>query len=357
MTNGSIVIAALPIGGLTATEAASRLTRALRAEHPDVDSHSFVQLPLVDGSEGTIDLLVTNTLGSFLEVEATGAAGEQLVVPLGFAGEDSKLGVIEMQRVSGSRSGEGTTFGVGELILDALDEGAFSVLLGQDEPIAADAGMGAAAALGVKFFDGKDKELDMRSAPLASIARIDATGRAFQLLSSRFFIAQSAKSASTVASQELCTELARLSEIIRRDVGIPILAEGRSASAVEFGLEAFLSVQRRDGMSLVIEATGIQQSIDRMECSTLILLVESASDLKQESLTALLKSAAASVKNVTLIFRAEPSAAEKKKLKATVIALSDAKVFAAPLPADASVETLKRDTLLRLEKLAAQVAV
>ena len=164
MNNGQIVIAALPIGGLTATEAASRFTRSLRAAHPEIDATCFVQLPLVDGGEGTIDLLVTNTLGSFLEVEATGANGEQVVVPLGFAGDDGKLAIIEMQRVAASRGGAGTTYGVGELILDSLDEGAFSILLGQDEPLAADAGFGAAQALGVTFFDKKNKELDMRSA-------------------------------------------------------------------------------------------------------------------------------------------------------------------------------------------------
>ena len=52
-----------------------------------------------------------------------------------------------MRRVAESPTGIGTTFGVGELVLDALDEGAFSIILGHDEPLAADAGLGAAQAL------------------------------------------------------------------------------------------------------------------------------------------------------------------------------------------------------------------
>jgi glycerate kinase len=357
MNNGQIVIAALPIGGLTATEAASRFTRSLRAAHPEIDATCFVQLPLVDGGEGTIDLLVTNTLGSFLEVEATGASGEQVVVPLGFAGDDGKLAVIEMQRVAASRGGAGTTYGVGELILDSLDEGAFSILLGQDEPLAADAGFGAAQALGVTFFDKKNKELDMRRASLSSVARIDGSGRAFQLLSSRFFVAQTAGSATTNASPELYQELTRLAEIIRHDVGIPVLAEGRSASAIEFGLEAFLSAKVQDGLSLVLEATEIQKRINEAQCSALILLTESAADLDRDALTSVLRSATESVKNISVILRQPPTAAEKKKLKGTVMTLSDAKVFVAPLTADATPESIRRDTLMRIENLATQGAI
>jgi glycerate 2-kinase len=357
MNNGQIVIAALPIGGLSGSEAASRFTRSLRAAHPEIDANCFLQHPFVDGGEGTIDLLVTNTLGSFLEVEATGSSGEQLVVPLGFAGDDGKLAVIEMHRVAASRSGEGTSYGVGELILDSLDEGAFSILLGQAEPLAADAGFGAAQALGVKFFDKKDKEVDVRTSPLKSIARIDPIGRAFQLLSSRFFVAQTATTARSSASQELYGELSRLAEIIRRDVGIPILPDGRSASALEFGLEAFLSAKVQDGMALVLEATGIQKLIDEGQCGSMILLAESVEDLNRDAVVALLKSAGESVRNITIILGQIASPAEKKKLKGSIMMLADANVFAAPLTADATQESIRRDTLMRIEKLASQIKI
>lgn len=354
-----IVIAALPIGGLTASEAASRLTRSVRAQWPSIASDRIVQLPLADGGEGTIDLLVTQSLGSFLEVEATGATGEPVVVPLGFAGEDGKLAIIEMHRVVRSTAAQGTTYGVGELIRDALDEGAFSVLLGHDEPLARDAGLGAAAALGVKFFDNAGHELDLKdpTIELSNISRIDASGRAFEILSSRFYIARSAKTLLTSPSPEYLLELDRLAEIARRDVGIPVATNNLSASGIEFGLTAFCGAEVRDGMALVIEATGVEAMLKAGECAAFVLLAENPQSLDREAVRALLALALSSVKHVTIIFSKPLSAPEKKKLfpKVTLLSLADAKLFAAPLAAEATPDTIRRDTLLRLEKIAPEL--
>jgi glycerate kinase len=356
-----IVIAALPIGGLTATEAASRLTRAIRAQWPAIPSDHIIQIPLADGGEGTIDLLVTHSLGSFLEVEATSATGEPVVVPLGFAGEDGKLAIIEMGRVARSSTAGGTTYGVGELILDALDEGAFSVLLGHDEPLACDAGLGAAAALGVKFFDDSGREIDLKdpSTSLSNISRIDASGRAFEILSSRFFVARSARTLETSPSEEFRAELVRLAEIVRRDVGVPVATDTLSASAAEFGLTAFCGAEVRDGMALVIEATGIEAMLKRGECGAFVMLAENPEAFDREAVRTLLNLALGGVKQVTVIFPKSLSAPEKKKLfpRAAVLSLAEAKLFAQPLGADATPETIRRDTLLRLEKIAPELGL
>ena len=162
-----------PIAPFPATEIASLAAKNIRAA---IKGSKVLQFPLVDGGEGTIEQLITSTLGSFLEVEATSASGEQVIVPLGFAGEGGSIGVIEMRAIAEAPSANsqkqtkknrlgfsGTTFGIGELITDALDEGAFSVILGWDEPLARDAGFGMAQALGVKFLDAGGKELDFKS--------------------------------------------------------------------------------------------------------------------------------------------------------------------------------------------------
>ncbi|MDP4199402.1 MAG: glycerate kinase [Bacteroidota bacterium] len=356
-----IIIAGLPIGGLSSGEATSRLTRSIRACWPALPSEHIVQLPLADGGEGTIDLLVTQSLGSFLEVEATSATGEPVVVPLGFAGEDGKLAIIEMQRVARSNEQRGTSYGVGELILDALDEGAFSVLLGHDEPLAGDAGLGAAAALGVKFFDSSGHELNMKdpASALSQVARIDATGRAFEILSSRFYIARSAKTLGTLPSEELRTELLRLSEIIRRDTGIPVSTEHLSASAVEFGLIAFCGAEVRDGMSLVIEATGVETMMKRGEIGTFILIAESPQAISADAVKNVLESASTSGARIILIVSHNPTAAEKKKLPArvTIRSLADARLFAAPIGVDAAMDAIRRDTLLRIEKIAPELGI
>ncbi|HEY3875386.1 MAG TPA: glycerate kinase, partial [Candidatus Kapabacteria bacterium] len=261
-------------GILDATDAASLLARLVRSSDPALAADRIVQLPLVDGGAGTIDFLVTHSLGSFLEVEAHNARGEDAVVPLGFAGEDGKLAVIEMARAAGvpTLGTAGTTAGIGELIQDALDEGAFSIVLGHEEALARDAGLGAAQALGVCFFDVSGNPLDLAkpSVSLEAIARIDASNRSFSLLSSRIFIARS----RSVAAVPDSSELNRLREIVQRDLGVRPPMVPQSASAIEFGLTALLGAEVRDGVSLILEASGISEAVRRKEFSYAIFFIE-----------------------------------------------------------------------------------
>ena len=96
----------LAIEGILRCHRRLRSKLCARTHSRDADrslaSSDLVQLPLVDGGAGTIDFLVSaHTLGSFLEVEASGASGGDVVVPIGFAGEDGKLAVIETPRAHG----------------------------------------------------------------------------------------------------------------------------------------------------------------------------------------------------------------------------------------------------------------
>src|SRR5688572_2934442 len=115
-------IATRQLSGLPAAEVASIAARTIRSMQKNAKTAQF---PLVSGGEGTTEQLVTATLGSFLEVEVTGSDGEQMIVPIGFAGDGGTIGIIEMRQVSPElaeqkatkkkRQFTGTTFGVGEL--------------------------------------------------------------------------------------------------------------------------------------------------------------------------------------------------------------------------------------------------
>src|ERR1043166_1449508 len=86
-----------PISPFPATEVASLAAKNI---HASIKGSKVMQFPLVDGGEGTMEQLITSTLGSFLEVEATSASGEQLIVPPGFAGEGGSIGVMEMRAIA-----------------------------------------------------------------------------------------------------------------------------------------------------------------------------------------------------------------------------------------------------------------
>ena len=353
-----ILIAALPITGIfSATEAASHLTRLIRSHNRTLANNDIVQLPLVDGGEGTIDFLVTHTLGSFLEVEATGAQGQEEVVPLGFAGEDGKLAIIGLERVAGvSKIGDsGTTYGIGELIRDSLDEGAFSVLLGHNEPIAADAGLGAVSALGVKFLNagGSPIAMNILGVDLADIAGVDVSGRSFELLSSRFYVAQSQRAASSKPSTQLLSELERLATIILRDASIHASTENLSASAVEFGLRAFLGAEVRDGGMLVLEASRIEEDIASGTFDSLLIFANDEAQLNSEHVQKLLASAHKFKRSAYVFYRKteKDAAVTVSQTELVVHSLQDVKLFQQPLTDGASAETIRRDLLMRLEKL------
>ncbi len=363
--HGKILAAALPIPGIwDATEAVSQLARSIRTHDRSLKSSDLIQLPIVDGGVGTIDFLVTHTLGSFLEVEAKDARGKDIVVPIGFAGEDGKLAVIEMSRVARvQHAGDsGTTAGIGELIQDALDEGAFSILLGLEEPLACDAGLGAAAALGVKFFDASDKEMDFilpgtahdRSyADISRIAKVDASTRSFSLLSSRIFIARAGES---IENQKPDNDLAKLAEIIRRDTGIHPSLKDLSPSAIEFGLSAFLGAEIRDGAALVLEASGINEAITRGEFSEFIFLTPSLEALEHDSLPAMLKLVREKVKHRAIVVAGERMPGAKSKGRIADDAephfyLKDVPLFQAPVDERSSIDEKRRDFTARLEKL------
>jgi glycerate 2-kinase len=385
---GKILIAAVAIDGIyDATDAASQVARIIRANDRSLASSDLVQLPMVDGGSGTIDFLISRTLGSFLEVEATGASGEEVVAPIGFAGEDGKLAVMEMALVARvPNTGDyGTTAGIGELIQDALDEGAFSVILGHEEPIACDAGMGVAYALGVKFFDTLDHEINFArpGSDISQIARVDATTRSFSLLSSRIFIARSRMTRIFIAHDEADDEaydeaddeaydahhaangklsneakenqafldaLPKLAEIIRRDTGIHTTTTNLSASAVEFGLITFLGAEVRDGASLVLEASNIAEAITRGEFSECIIVTPSLEWLEKDSLSTVIELARAKVKHRAIIVTGGTSAGQAADLEPRFY-LQDVALFQTPVSAGAGIEEKRRDMTMRLEKL------
>ena len=361
----NILTIALPIPGVSDDgEATSSLARTLRAADRSLDSGSLVQFPWLDGSRGTLDFLVTNTLGSFLEVEATGSSGDEVVVPIGFAGEDGKLAVIEMSRVASvaATGGHGTTAGIGELIQDALDEGAFSIVLCHEEPLAFDAGFGAAAALGVRFIDVNGAALDLSKpgSSLAYVERIDLSSRSFALLSSRIFIATSHSAKNSEASVEQKKELKRLAKILRRDTGIPVELQDPSASAVELGLCALLGAEVRDGLELVIEASRIPEAMERGDFSAAIILAPSEAELRTEPFASFLDRLRAHIPHRAILVRSAlvPDGAMRGKdhsASEVVHSLAELPIFQAPLRANATREELARDLMMRLEKIMPRV--
>jgi glycerate kinase len=164
-------------GRLTAAQAAEAIERGMRAVLHDAE---FFVAPMADGGEGTVD--------AFLRQGAQ-ARTVRVHAPLGnivdaqFALHDDDTAILEMAAASGlalvpSKRRDvmrADTFGTGELIRAALDEGARRIIIGIGGSATSDGGTGMLRALGVRFSDETGEVLDRAIARYRRLEEIDCT--------------------------------------------------------------------------------------------------------------------------------------------------------------------------------------
>ncbi len=165
-------------GSLTAVEAASAINKGIKNAFAEAVT---VQLPIGDGGEGTMETLVAATNGEIRKVEVTGPLNCPVEAAYGILG-DGKTCVVEMASASGLHlvQKEGmsplktTTYGTGELIQRALDDGFTSFIIGLGGSATNDGGAGMLQALGLKILDAEGDEIGFGGGALADVSRIDA---------------------------------------------------------------------------------------------------------------------------------------------------------------------------------------
>ena len=136
--------------------------------------------PLADGGEGTVAALVDGLGGVLRTVEVTGPAGKPVTAKYGLLGDGTA--VLEMAEAAGITlvSGEEknplytTTYGVGEMILDAVRHGAKKFIVGIGGSATNDGGVGMLQALGWRLLDADGNGLPRGGAALAILSRIES---------------------------------------------------------------------------------------------------------------------------------------------------------------------------------------
>ncbi|MBF8299531.1 MAG: glycerate kinase, partial [Dehalococcoidia bacterium] len=141
-------------GCLKAFDAASAMAEAVGRLLPDAQ---VLALPMADGGDDTLDVLMALDGGHTYTQEVTGPIGAPITAVWGVLA-DQKTAVIEMAQASGIRLMKPserdprvtTTFGTGELIKAALDRGYRKLLVGVGGSATVDGGAGAVTALGAR---------------------------------------------------------------------------------------------------------------------------------------------------------------------------------------------------------------
>ncbi|MBQ3094531.1 MAG: glycerate kinase, partial [Clostridia bacterium] len=165
-------------GSLTSLEAGHAAKRGIQNALPDADVTVF---PIADGGEGTVDALVYGTGGQTRTVTAC----DPLVRPIAcdYGALPDGTAVIEIAAAAGLTHLTAnernplvtTTYGVGEMILDAIKQGCRRFIIGLGGSATNDGGVGMLQALGFDFLDAQRRPLARGACSLAALAYIEDT--------------------------------------------------------------------------------------------------------------------------------------------------------------------------------------
>src|SRR5947207_4291609 len=164
-------------GTLNAREVAQSIAKGLLDVLPDAQ---IEVVPMADGGEGTAEAVCDARGCSWLECKAHDPLGREIDARYGWIDQE-KLAVMEMSEAAGMwRLSESerdpiraTTFGVGEMILDATKRGANEIIIGLGGSATNDGGFGMARALGFRFLSN-EKELTGAVTDLQNLTKIEA---------------------------------------------------------------------------------------------------------------------------------------------------------------------------------------
>ncbi|WP_337099431.1 glycerate kinase [Paenibacillus sp. YIM B09110] len=193
-----VVLAFDSFKGSLSSEAAGRTAaRAIRSVFPDAECDV---ISLADGGEGTVVAVVEAAGGSYASLQVTGPLGEETAAAIGIIHDDIVEGptaVLEVASIcgltivpEGDRDPYRTSSqGVGDVIIQLLDQGIRSFVVGLGGSATNDGGMGMLAALGAEFKDSSGNRLRGSGGDLGSIASIEWSGIDSRLQESEIKIA------------------------------------------------------------------------------------------------------------------------------------------------------------------------
>lgn len=162
-------------GSLSAPEAARAMARGIH----QIDGESQVVLkPMADGGEGTLEALLTAQAGKRISVTCTGPLGKKIESYYARIGADTAIienagiaGLVQVPEES-LNPDLTTTFGMGEVIKDALDQGCTSFIVGLGGSATNDGGLGMLMALGLEAWDKQGTKLGAYGLDLLKVDKI-----------------------------------------------------------------------------------------------------------------------------------------------------------------------------------------
>ena len=275
-------------GSLSSLEAGQAIKEGVRVVYPEAD---VVVRPLADGGEGTVEALAIGMGGELVHVSVTGPLGDAVTAEYGILKADGtrpKTAIIEMSAAAGitlvpdekRNPMHTTTFGVGELIKDAIDNGCRHFIIGIGGSATNDGGIGMLQALGYDFLDKDGAPVAYGGAGLQSIARIQAENILPELKDCTFRVAcdvtnplcgpmgSSAiygpqKGATPEMVKELDEALLHYAELSKEtfDYADRLYPGTGAAGGMGFAFLTYTNAVLESGIKIVLEETGLEDEM------------------------------------------------------------------------------------------------
>ena len=269
---------------LTAKQVAQSMKKGFAKVYPDAE---FVNVPMADGGEGTVQSLVDARNGQMVTETVVNPLGNKTQAQYGLI-DDGQVAVIEMAQASGiqfinqftQNPYVTTTFGTGELIKSAIQKGAKTIIIGIGGSATNDGGAGMAQALGAHLLDDKGEELQYGGAMLKKLDHIDISEMLPELKDVKVVIASDVtnpltgengashvfgpqKGANPEMVDFLDEALSHYADVLKRDLGKDLeqTPGAGAAGGLGAGLLAFTNSQMRSGVDIVVDYTGLKNIV------------------------------------------------------------------------------------------------
>ena len=271
-------------GTMSSSEICSIMRDVILSHYPECD---VVSIPVADGGEGSVDAFLEALGGEKIYKEVTGpyfsekVRGYYGILPDGTA-------VIEMAAAAalpmvGERKNPSltTTYGVGELILDALSHKAERIILGLGGSATNDAACGLASALGVKFLKETGEKFIPTGGTLDEVSEIDLSGIDERLKTVEIttmcdidnpfygedgaaFVYGPQKGADEKMVRDLDNKMRRLASVMKRECGVDVEAIPGSGAAggMGGGMVAFFGSKLQMGIEAVLDTVHFQSILE-----------------------------------------------------------------------------------------------
>jgi len=283
---------------LTGMEIAKAMSIGVKRVWPESET---VLIPVADGGDGTLQALVDSSGGDVRTARVEDAIGREIVAEWGALG-NGKTAVIEVANAVGlARLGQderdvrnASTFGVGQLFIEALDAGFTDFIVGIGGSATNDGGAGMIQAMGGKLTDSDGEDLARGGIALADLANIDLTGLDPRMIDVNIVVACDVnnplcgirgasaifgpqKGASEEDVKELDAALANFADVIVKDLQTDVAdIPGAGASGgLGAGLMGFFDARLRLGADIVLEAIDL---VKHLEDADLVIVGEGQFD-------------------------------------------------------------------------------